>query len=317
MTISSCTDNKKNNAEYINSVDKYCENGLYPLKINTYDGSRQAMHPKVLYFKNSWNGWKYWMSYTPYPYSNYKFENPSIAVSQNGIEWGVPKGLKNPVIKAPNDVKKGGHYSDPDLVMNGQTMELWYRYNPANKNGRWADNEVNCIYRITSKNGVNWSMPTLIFKDKFKYYSPAVLCENGLYKVWFSDSGGKMYLKESRDLKKWSKPISVHVTILNYIIWHQDIIKTDLGYEIIFSAYHKGYFHNQSLYYSISSDGINFKNPVLILSPSKWVNQHDNKMMYRSSIININGVYKIYYSAMDIRREWHIFVTNFNSTNIY
>jgi hypothetical protein len=295
-----------------------CKNAEGPLKINTYDGSGQAMHPKVLYFNHSWNGWKYWMSYTPYPLLNDKFENPSITVSQDGVNWKEPISLKNPVIVAPPDVKSGGHNSDPQLVMHGPVMELWYRFNPASVNGKYANSKINQIFRITSVNGIKWSRPQLVLNGNYKYFSPDILFDNNRYKVWFSDLNGKLYYTESTDLKKWSTPVICNLKIKNYSIWHQDMIKTNRGYEIVFSAYHTGQFdkNNQCLYYSISSDGINFKDPVLILTPSTGKNQLDDKMIYRSSIVDIDGKYGIYYSAMDNNSRWHTFLTDFNPGNL-
>ena len=40
------------------------------LDIVSYDGSNQGCHPKILYFPKKWNGWKYWMAFTPYPNSD-------------------------------------------------------------------------------------------------------------------------------------------------------------------------------------------------------------------------------------------------------
>ena len=34
--------------------------------ISSY-GDDQAFHPKVLNFEKPWNGYRYWMAYTPYP----------------------------------------------------------------------------------------------------------------------------------------------------------------------------------------------------------------------------------------------------------
>lgn len=69
--------------------------GKYQLiAIPTYDGSYQLTHPKVLFFKNGWNGYHYWMSMTPYPREADIYENPSIVVSNDGISWSTPKGLK-------------------------------------------------------------------------------------------------------------------------------------------------------------------------------------------------------------------------------
>ena len=42
-------------------------NSKYQLNIISEYGDNEAYHPKVLSFENDWNGYKYWMSYTPYP----------------------------------------------------------------------------------------------------------------------------------------------------------------------------------------------------------------------------------------------------------
>lgn len=295
------------------NTDKYCKNANAPLNIKTYDKRDQANHPKVLYFHTPWNGWKYWMSYTPYPGGNAEYENPSIAVSDDGIYWTEPSKNENPVVKKPPDSEKGGHYSDPHLVMDGKTMELWYRYNPADPKGRGTSHLVNAIYMKTSTDGTTWSEAKLILSDKSKYFSPAVLLEDGVYKMWYTDVDGKLHLRQSRDLTNWSEPETVDLTMPGHCIWHQDVIKTNAGYDIVFSAFKKGEFdrNNQCLYYASSSDGIHFSPPVLILSPSKGADKLDNKMIYRSSLVDVDGEYRIYYSAMNHSSQWHIFETGF------
>jgi len=43
--------------------------------ISSY-GDDQAFHPKVLNFDKPWNGYRYWMAYTPYPGADQRKENP-------------------------------------------------------------------------------------------------------------------------------------------------------------------------------------------------------------------------------------------------
>jgi hypothetical protein len=62
-----------------------------PLDIKTFDGSDSPYHPAVLYFKDGWNGYKYWMAETPFspkaqPYPD-RFECPTIHVSNDGVNW--------------------------------------------------------------------------------------------------------------------------------------------------------------------------------------------------------------------------------------
>ncbi len=314
------SDKKDNKSKPVDNKDKpviISSNGLAPLKIRTYDGSSQLTHPKVLHFKSGWNGWKYWMAFTPYPFGNDDYENPSIVVSQNGYDWVTPKGLKNPLTGVPKDVDRGGHYSDPHILTNGSSMELWYRYNPAREKGSGSNNGINMIFRVKSKDGVNWSKPELVFNDKNTYLSPVIIYEENKYKTWFTNYSGDMKYRESSDGKSWTDAKLVNIELPGYNPWHQDIIKTDLGYELVFCAYPKGKFNQniQQLYYARSKNGIDFEKPMKILSPSKDDNKLDNKMIYRSSILKVDGVYKIYYSAMDRKTRWHVFLTEGSDLN--
>lgn len=51
------------------------------LNISTYDGSNQLVHPCMTYSASGWNGDKYLMSMTLYPYTNSNYENPSMRYS--------------------------------------------------------------------------------------------------------------------------------------------------------------------------------------------------------------------------------------------
>lgn len=47
------------------------DTNLIRLNIETYlAGKNQPTHPSVVTFKNAWNGYKYWMAYSPFPYAN-------------------------------------------------------------------------------------------------------------------------------------------------------------------------------------------------------------------------------------------------------
>ena len=68
------------------------------LNIETYlDGKNQPTHPSVISFSEPWNGYRYWMAYTPYPYANGSEENPSICASNDMLYWETPEGLANPI----------------------------------------------------------------------------------------------------------------------------------------------------------------------------------------------------------------------------
>ncbi len=287
-------------------------NAAAPLSIRTYDGYHQPCHPKVLYFEEGWNGYRYWMAYTPYPYCEDSFENPCLAVSQDGYEWFAPEGISNPVTGNPPTFENSAHYSDPHLLMNGDEMELWFRYNPSYGDGVNADSNEGVILRIRSTDGIVWTEPEELYRsraDRNPVLSPVVMLEDGVYTMWYAKRDGCLYRTRSEDAKTWSEPEKTDLAAAGSRIWHQDMIRTDLGYEIVFCARPAGAqsnLHDLSLYYAASYDGVHFTEPVRIVSPRKGTDAHDNASIYRASILKIDGFYRIYYSSMSERYVWKI-----------
>ena len=103
-----------------------CENPEN-IPLETYlAGDNQPTHPSVYDFGKKWNGYRYWMSYSPYPYANGEEENPCLAVSNDMQSWTVPSGLFNPV--AFNEETACDELKDPHIVYNNTTdsIEMWY-----------------------------------------------------------------------------------------------------------------------------------------------------------------------------------------------
>lgn len=95
------------------------------------------VHPSVLDMEvelgagQAWNGYRYWMAYTPYPDQLTSAENPCIVASSDGETWVTPAGVTNPIVAAPAT----GYNSDVALAMDpdGSTMHLlWRDYHQAN-----------------------------------------------------------------------------------------------------------------------------------------------------------------------------------------
>ena len=58
--------------------------GSAVLDIETYiDGGNQPTHPSVIDMKQMWHGFRYWMAYSPYPYSDGAEENPCVCASND------------------------------------------------------------------------------------------------------------------------------------------------------------------------------------------------------------------------------------------
>lgn len=295
------TINKKYNENY--EYTENIHNAAHKLKLLENGKDLQPTHPKILNFKEKWNGYKYWLIYSPYPYANDEYENPHMLVSNDLRKWEVPKGLKNPIEPKPNNYKKQKIYnSDPHILYNKDTnkIELYYRY--VND----AKDEV-IIYRKISSDGINWTNKEEILKNTRSikdYVSPAFIYDNGTYKMWYVDRDLKVIYSESIDGYNY---INERVINLNYPTddlksWHLDVIKTDKGYEMITVAYgDRAARFTMNLYYFKSADNIKYDKGIVILKPSliSW----DNMGLYRSTFMYENNNYYLFYSAISNKGE--------------
>lgn len=272
-------------------------NSKYKLNIISEYGDNEAYHPKVLYFENEWNGYKYWMSYTPYPQGDDSKENPHIAVSNDLITW---KTLEN--LDTPANTKKGLKYnSDSHIVYNNDLnrLECYWRYVDDTKNEA-------IIYRRTTRDGINWTEKEVSLlnkpRDNMDCVSPAILYENGQYKMWYVDKNNTIKYRTSNDGLKWSNGIEIFLEYEEDVkSWHLDVIHTSKGYEMLIVSYKNWQMRNDmNLYYTISQDGINWKNAKIIMKPTVSTLNWDNKGIYRTSFIYENGVYYVYYSGTDL-----------------
>lgn len=272
------------------------------LNIVNYLGNNQNIHPKVLYFENGWNGYKYWMGYTPYPYNNTDAENPCIAVSNNMMDWTIPVGLTNPLDPTPPI----GYNSDTHLVYRDDTdtLEIWWR--------QYVDSSNRIIYRRTTKDGVNWTDKEAVFEN-LSYtedmLSPSIIFEEGRYKMWYSVSGGGsdiFYIETVGDtISDWSGGIGFSGTRFdvglreeNLYLWHLDVIRTDLGYEYILNCRDQDDpDRTLSLYHVMESNG-EFTKPKPIMKPNYNINAIDSRQLYRSTAVKVDGLYYLFYTGM-------------------
>lgn len=274
-------------------------NSKSKLNIVSSYGDDEAYHPKVLIFREKWNGYKYWMSYTPYPAGNCELENPCIVASNNLIKWETPEGLTNPLDDISKDGDKNKYDSDAHIVYNSDLnrLECFWRY---------VDNNENrvIIYRKYSTNGVDFSEKEIFIqsddRSKNDYVSPAIIYENSKYKMWYVDHKQIEYM-ETADGKAWSeeKPVEVKYKGGKLYTWHIDVIKTEKGYEMITVAYQNvNNRKTMKLYYTYSeSETENWTKAEKILDPTTRTNNWDNSGLYRSSMIYENGVYIVFYSG--------------------
>ena len=296
--------------DYINELDnnyfaydkKQSKNGSYnmlgsglPLFIETYyKGGNQPMHPKIIDMGTKWNGYRFWMAYTPLPFYDEAEENPCIACSNDLIEWITPGGN---IDLNPLDTPKatGDYYlSDTHLLYNNKTnkIEVWYR--------GFVKNVCEKIYRRVSSDGVTWeereNMFVLDSTNATNLLCPTVIFNGTSYDIWVCErnnsnnansASGVIIKYNSTDGYNWVKEQETNLIGC----WHFDIIKTEIGYEML--NYNNGYFNK--LFYCTSNDGITWENKgdvinIDITDPFRL----EFAEAYRATFLKIKGRYYVF-----------------------
>lgn len=191
------------------------ENHLLPLKLNTYDGSGQAVHPDLV----EYNG-KLWMVCTPYPYAIETYENPSVYFGNTIYDMEpVPN---NPLCFQENRLK-GNHISDPCIYIDGGTINILFR-DTINICGKVTQK----LYVMSSIDGVCWGDKKLVFESETEsYISPAILKYKDLFFMYYiqlgsSNNGGDIHRVILNDKYEVIEECVVKCNNLpdNMVVWH-------------------------------------------------------------------------------------------------
>ena len=267
------------------------KNAKKPEHIPTYDGSNQATHPSVVRFQKPWNGYRYWMAMTPYPFNNDGLEDPSILVSNDGKRWSVPEGVINPLVPAP----KIGHNCDVELIYEPRDKELRLYYVEAD------DRKQSWVKVLRSADGVHWSRPKVVLRDPNQMYSilsPAIVrYPDGRYQMWYVDTGNTGYknqsnvvrTRESQDGLHWGADrVCEDLVQPGYQIWHMTVsyIPEKKKWIAIYPAYPDGTNcdYCKLFYAEKTKDGawIAKKDPIMEPgTPGSW----DDFCLYRTSFL--------------------------------
>ena len=110
----------------------------------------QVTHPDIVKVDGGWNGYEYWMVYTPNVSVTSQYENPYIAASNDGENWIEPEGIKNPI--EPEPISTRFHNCDVDMVYNKKMNAMMAYWNWADDNG---DQGAEVRMRV-SYDGIHW-----------------------------------------------------------------------------------------------------------------------------------------------------------------
>lgn len=194
------------------------------LEVPTYDADPNCTHGNYVYFDVAWNGYKYWMVFTPYPFE--ARENPSLVASNDGESWEVPPGITNPI----DLLNTGDPYnSDPELIYNPDEDLLYVIYRKTYVS--LDDQEV----KYRTYDGVSVSAATIISSGVFQTESSfSFVYKDGFWHYWYvnTEGGGnadyEVYYKTAADIDDLDIASPTECTITSvpggYHNWQFDII---------------------------------------------------------------------------------------------
>lgn len=256
------------------------------IPVVTYDGSGQLVHPDAAVFPGRWQGKRYWISATPYPAGNPRYENPSIYQGRVSSEMRVPLGVTNPIVPAPTS----GYMSDPDIVHDPDSDELRMYY-------RHTAGSEDAIFLSTSPDGVRWSPARLVLSgDRNSLISPSIVRESATsWRMWTVDASAQgcsslanemtLQQRRSSDGLTWSAPEGMTLRVPGRVPWHWDVqyVAAKAEYWALVAAYPEGTTcSHTAVYFARSADGTTWKvSPTPLLAPGEFEPLRD--VVYRSS----------------------------------
>ena len=157
-------------------------------------GNSSYCHPDVQYFPDGFQGYKYWMVFTPYfgaiggDQLSKRYENPTVVVSNDGLNWVEPSGILNPIQACPSYKESfremegeqiQGFWSDVDWMFEDGVFQLYYRGSflsakalaargakSQNNRSKLIKDVRRTIVRQTSRDGIHWDpLETVMYSD--------------------------------------------------------------------------------------------------------------------------------------------------------
>lgn len=234
------------------------------LKMPAIYPNPSGTHPSVVDFgpDQKFNGWRYWMAYTPlYNYTEPE-ENPVIVVSNDRTTWVEPAGITNPIYdwegKGSPDWTGSGYNSDTELVWDNDAQMLYCYWRTTRSNSR------EFLYAKTSPDGIHWS-------------SRIDVLDTGLFTAALSPSIVKGHDGQWRMFTHGIQaPPAVRVAATPFGPWSEPtpLVRTGpASYWHLFVRYEYGQYRmlingNDKLWPAVSEDGVTFRSGPAVMHQS-------------------------------------------------
>jgi hypothetical protein len=273
-----------------------------PQTFATFEGSGETVHPD--WALAPWFFPQH-LAITPYPNGNANYELPSLFGSHYGMDWAPGAGAPNPVVPAPTI----GHMSDPDIVWNPESSELYMYYRQA------ADR--NLIWLIRSGDGIRWTTPVLVVSTpNHEILSPAVVRrKQGDWWMWSvngdregcSASTAWLEVRRSTDGIVWAPPARIDLAHDGLYPWHVEVqwIPSRAEFWALYNAKQPGSCTTPALFLATSSDGMSFvpnRRPVVV----KGAHAAFQDIVYRSTFAYdpVEDDLRLWVSGARFDRKW-------------
>lgn len=231
------------------------------LSTPTYDGSGQSVHPDYASAPSWWPVEGAYLAITPYPGGNVKKENPSLLEETSVTRWHPIDGGPDPIV-----YPERGHLSDPDIVFDSLSQQLWLYYRGVRDGRNW-------IRVVRTSDGKRWSDPvTVIDEPAQEIISPSVVQRApGDWWMWSVNAGpdgctaASTYVdvRHSTNGLDWGPPLrtlfpSPDRVSNGFLPWHIEVrwIPSRNEYWAVYNAKDELGCATQSLFLSTSRDGI-------------------------------------------------------------
>jgi hypothetical protein len=274
------------------------------LEIPTYDGSGQAVHPDIIYLREGFRGFHFFMVVTPYPYGDNQVENPCLLASNDGVSFVEPIFGMNPLAPTP----PGGrccHNCDPDILFNYETEEFWIYYLEVINPDYYA------LKLLRSCDLENWRLSELIRWDLSNddcVVSPCVFKIDGGYVLIYADGRGHCNIRylESPDGLHWEKRDAIELNIPwpdGFQPWHCDLVSDGTQFYLLANGWRNCKpFERQNLYLARSWNLIDWT-----VLPEPIIHSSEEKpLIYRSTGLIAPGKLIVYFSQRTAQGEWQI-----------
>jgi len=311
IRFSSCKDIFSHHEEEFFNLSNLPDEAI--LNIPTYDSLNQATHPDVLFFEEKYLSFHFFMTMTPYPFSDNQYENPSILVSYDGLKFYEQRKGINPLVTKP----LYDHNDDPDIIFIDSTKLLHIYYLETMR----PDSQNVCL--LSSSDGLNWKKKTIINYNLKKHepfiLSPAIISIDSIYYMFYVQEEKPtpfsiQYLRSS-DAVQWSKesPIKTNTNLPNNISpWHIDVFNGEDYYYMLCCA-PSG---NLNLYLGRSVNLIDWdfiQSPILQYGKDFY----NSERIYRSTGVIQDDILIVWFSFRTYLNEWKIGVKKYSLIELF